>query len=180
MLRKDIYSFVETEELATCSVCGNEFEETEINMTDYELDLCSTCEKDHKITSTIQRGYTMLTDKELELISHYDYQVLNNGMSGWLSNHQYKQIFDFVEILSKRNSAIDQKVIAIFKKATISGMEYLQHKDSTFIPEIKEIADESLIDIESCGKQYKEVATEFMNSYGMEDYLTKFTNNIGL
>lgn len=33
------------ETLITCSVCGITFEEEEVNITDYDLDLCVTCEK---------------------------------------------------------------------------------------------------------------------------------------
>lgn len=35
------------EHLATCSVCGLNFDETEINMDDHELDLCSDCEQEY-------------------------------------------------------------------------------------------------------------------------------------
>ncbi|MGK4302020.1 hypothetical protein, partial [Klebsiella pneumoniae] len=59
---------------------------------------------------------------ELGLISMFDYQVLNNGMMGWVSNHGYQHVFDYVEILQKRNSELDQKVSHIFKKATIAAL----------------------------------------------------------
>ena len=36
---------VDDEEIATCAVCGNEFPEGEINMMDYDVDMCVTCEK---------------------------------------------------------------------------------------------------------------------------------------
>lgn len=34
--------------MATCASCGNDFEETEINMIDYEIDLCIECEKEYR------------------------------------------------------------------------------------------------------------------------------------
>lgn len=34
--------------IATCSVCGNDFDEVDINMMDYELDLCAKCERKYK------------------------------------------------------------------------------------------------------------------------------------
>lgn len=37
------------EELATCSMCGKTSHENEINMIDYDLDVCVTCEKENKI-----------------------------------------------------------------------------------------------------------------------------------
>lgn len=116
----------------------------------------------------------MLNEKEIELISYMDYQVLNNGMDGWLGNRGYGKVFDFIEILNKRNSELDQKVASIFKKATLAGYEYYRNKDLTFIPEIKEIFDEAENTIEECDKNYKEVAKDFMCSYGLEDYITKF------
>lgn len=36
--------------LVTCSKCGESFEEAEVNMIDYEDDLCIECEKEHKET----------------------------------------------------------------------------------------------------------------------------------
>lgn len=116
----------------------------------------------------------MLNEKEIELISYMDYQVLNNGMSGWLGNRGYEKVFDFIEILNKRNSELDQKVASIFKKATIAGFNYYQNNSSTFIPEIEEFCEEAKNLINECGEQYKEVAKDFMFSYGLEDYLTKF------
>lgn len=35
------------EYIATCQLCGLNFDETEINMIDYELDLCGKCEIDY-------------------------------------------------------------------------------------------------------------------------------------
>lgn len=35
------------EYIATCSTCGLDFNETEINMIDYDFDLCEKCEKEH-------------------------------------------------------------------------------------------------------------------------------------
>lgn len=33
--------------LATCAFCGDTYPETEINMVDYEDDICTSCEKEH-------------------------------------------------------------------------------------------------------------------------------------
>jgi hypothetical protein len=35
-------------ELATCGICGETFHENEINMIDYDIDTCRTCEIDQK------------------------------------------------------------------------------------------------------------------------------------
>lgn len=120
----------------------------------------------------------MLNEKEIELISYVDYQVLNNGMSGWQGNRGCEKIFDFIEILNKRNSELDQKVTSIFKRATIAGFDYYKNNHSKFIPEIKEICDEAENLIEKCGKQYQQVASDFMSSYGLEDYISKFTKDM--
>ena len=117
----------------------------------------------------------MLNQQEIELIEYMDYQVLNNGMDGWLGNRAYEKVFELIEILKKRNSELDQQVASIFTKVTVSGLGYYQHKDSIFIPEIKEMCDEYEKEIEECSKQYQQIAKDFMNSYGLEDYLTKFT-----
>lgn len=34
------------ESIITCSVCGNNFEEGDVNIIDYDLDLCTECEKE--------------------------------------------------------------------------------------------------------------------------------------
>jgi len=90
----------------------------------------------------------------------------------------YEKVFEFIKILNKRNSDLDQKVVSIFTKATVSSLGYYQHKDSVFIPEIKEMFDEYEKEIEECGKQYQQIAKDFMNSYGLEEYLTNFTKKI--
>lgn len=122
----------------------------------------------------------VLNNSEVELIEYMDYQVLNNGIAGWLGNKGYEKVFDFIEILNKRNSELDKIVISIFQRATISGLGYYLHKDSALIPEIKEIVDEYEKDIEECKKQYSDIASAFMDSYGLKDYLTKFTENMDL
>jgi len=99
-------------------------------------------------------------------------------MMGWLGNRGYENVFDFLEILNKRNSELDQKVASIFKKATIAGFAYYQNSSATFILEIKEICDEAENLLEECGKQYQVLAKDFMLSYGLEDYLTQFTKAI--
>lgn len=116
----------------------------------------------------------MLTEKDIELLEYMDYQVLNNGIDGWFGNRAYDKMLDFLELLHKRNSELDQTVAAIFIKATVSGLGYYQHQHSTFIPEIKKIYNEYNEAIEECNNQYKQIAKEFMNSYGLEDYITKF------
>lgn len=116
----------------------------------------------------------MLTKKEIELLEYMDYQVLNNGMDGWLGNRAYDKMFEFLEILHKRNSELDQKVAAIFVKAAVSGLGYYQHQNSTFIPEIQELYNEYEKAIEECNNQYQQVAKDFMNSYDLEDHCTKF------
>lgn len=37
------------ESIVTCSACGKNFSEEAVNITDYELDLCTECEKQHLI-----------------------------------------------------------------------------------------------------------------------------------
>lgn len=120
----------------------------------------------------------MLNEKEIELIEYMDYQVLNNGIDGWISNRAYEKINEFIRILNKRNSEMDQKVISIFINATISALGLYQHKDSLRIPEIKEMFEEYKSELYQCGEQYLQIAKSFMNSYGLEDHLTKFTKNI--
>ena len=122
----------------------------------------------------------MLNEQELELLSLMDYQVLNNGMFGWLSNHCYENIFDYISILNKRNSLLDQQVATIFKKATLAGLVFHQYNNSRFIPEFEEITSDAEKKLEECGKQYGKIAEEFMRSYGLEDYLSKFENNFKL
>lgn len=120
----------------------------------------------------------MLSKEDVELLSAMDFQVINNGFMGWLANHRYRDVFEYIELLNKRNTDIDQKVAFIFKRATIAGMEYYQYSSSTFIPELKEICDNAEMVISECESQYQEIAKIFMNSYGLEDYLTKFGNSI--
>lgn len=43
--------------IATCSVCGLDFDETDINMTDYDLDLCTKCEKEYKEVNKMKKKY---------------------------------------------------------------------------------------------------------------------------
>ncbi|ALC85935.1 hypothetical protein AM499_08930 [Bacillus sp. FJAT-22090] len=38
---------MDKEYIATCGACGKDFDEIEINMMDYEIDLCGKCEKEH-------------------------------------------------------------------------------------------------------------------------------------
>ncbi|MCT6922797.1 hypothetical protein [Metasolibacillus sp.] len=120
----------------------------------------------------------MLNKQDIELIEYMDYQVMNNGMEGWLSNRAYEKVFEFIEILKKRNSELDQQVASIFTKATVSGLGHYQHKDSVFIPEVKEMYDKYEKEIDECSKQYQQIAKDFLNSYGLEDYHTKFIKNI--
>lgn len=119
----------------------------------------------------------MLTEKETELLEYMDYQVINNGMDGWLGNHCYERVFEFVDVLRKRNSELDQKVVAIFIKATVSGFRYYQDKESDWlaavIPEIGEMIGKYENDIEECAKEYRNIAKDFMVSYGLEDYGSK-------
>lgn len=73
---------------------------------------------------------------------------------------------------------MDKKVASIFIKVTVAGVGYYQHQNSVFIPEINEMFEEYEKAIQECGKQYQQIAKDFMNSYGLEDYLTKFTKNL--
>lgn len=120
----------------------------------------------------------MLNEKEIEIIEYMDYQVMNNGIDGWLGNRGYEKLNEFIQILNKRNSEIDQKVISIFTNATISALGLYQHKDSLRFPEIKEIFEEYKSNLQQCGEQYQQISESFMNSYGLEDYGTKFMKNI--
>lgn len=122
----------------------------------------------------------MLTEKDIQLLEYMDYQVMNNGFDGWFGNRAYDKMFEFLELLHKRNSELDQTVAAIFIKVTVSGLGYYQHQHSTFIPEIKEIYNEYNEAIEECNNQYKQVAKEFMNSYGLEDWGTKFRDQFDI
>jgi hypothetical protein len=124
------------------------------------------------------RENNILNENEIELLEYMDYQVMNNGMDGWFGNRAYEKINELVGILNKRSSALDQKVATIFIKATVAGVGYFQHKDSAFIPEIKELFDKYEEEIIECGKQYQQVAKDFMKSYGLENYGTKFSKNI--
>ncbi|MEK5217724.1 hypothetical protein [Psychrobacillus sp. FSL H8-0487] len=38
---------IQDELIITCSVCGGDFDELDVNIIDYELDLCLECEKKH-------------------------------------------------------------------------------------------------------------------------------------
>ncbi|MCM3360909.1 hypothetical protein [Niallia sp. MER TA 168] len=107
-----------------------------------------------------------------------DYQVMNNGIDGCLSNRGYEKLNEFIRILNKRNSEIDHKVASLFIKTTIAGVGLCQHKDSLIFPEIKELFDEYETELHQCGEQYKQIAKSFMNSYGLEDYLTIFTKTL--
>ncbi|WP_249937975.1 hypothetical protein [Niallia circulans] len=103
---------------------------------------------------------------------------MNNGIDGWLSNRGYEKLNEFIQILNKRNSEIDQKVASQFINATISGLGLYQHKDSLIFPEIKELFHEYETELHQCGEQYKQIAKSFMNSYGLEDYLTIFRKTL--
>lgn len=120
----------------------------------------------------------MLNNEELELISFMDYQVANNGMVGWLGNKGYERIFEFIELLQRRNSDIDKKVIVIFQKVTIAGLKLFQHEHAIFIPEVLEIVTESYDILKECTDEYFELVKEFMESYDLEDYLTTFSKNL--
>jgi hypothetical protein len=39
---------IELDEIATCSICGISTHENNINMIDYDLDVCTKCEKEGK------------------------------------------------------------------------------------------------------------------------------------
>ncbi|AJK88515.1 MULTISPECIES: hypothetical protein [Lysinibacillus] len=122
----------------------------------------------------------MLTERDIEVLEYMDYQVMNNGMDGWLGNRAYDKMFEFLKLLHKRNSELDQKVAAIFIKVIVSGLGYYQHQSFTFIPEFKELYNKYEEAIEECHNQYKEVAKDFMNSYGLEDYHTKFMSRFDI
>lgn len=122
----------------------------------------------------------MLTEKDIELLEYMDYQVMNNGIDGWFGNRAYDKMFEFLGLLHKRNSELDQTVAAIFIKVTLSGLGYYQHQHSIFIPEIKEIYNEYKEAIEEYSNQYKQVAKDFMNSYGLEDWGTKFRDQFDI
>ncbi|MEX3625356.1 hypothetical protein [Viridibacillus arvi] len=115
----------------------------------------------------------MLNEKEIDVIEYMDYQVFNNGMDGWLGNRAYEKVNELIGILYKRSSELDRKVASIFIKATAAGLGYYQLKDSVFIPEIKEIFEEYEKEIQECGRLYQQVAKDFMESYGLEDYQTR-------
>ena len=40
------------ESIFTCSVCGNDYIETDVNIVDYDLDVCVECEKTMKENNT--------------------------------------------------------------------------------------------------------------------------------
>lgn len=115
----------------------------------------------------------MLNEKEIELLEYMDYQVLNNGMMGFIANRAYLQSPEFMNILLRRNSEIDQKVISIFQKTINAALDYFQHINH-YIPEFKEISEIAELVIDQCGEEYLSIANEFMASYGLEDYHTKF------
>lgn len=119
----------------------------------------------------------MINEKEKELIEYMDYQVLNNGMMVFLQNRSYLKSTDFMNILFRRNSEIDRKVISIFQKTINAALDYFKHTNH-YIPEYKEISKNAEQVIEQCGEEYLSIATEFMASYGLEDYHTKFAKNI--
>ncbi|WP_139994820.1 hypothetical protein [Kurthia sp. Dielmo] len=120
----------------------------------------------------------MLNEKELEVIEYMDYQVMNNGIGGWLGNRGYEKLNELIQILNKRNSELDQKVISIFTNATISALGYYQFNDSLRFPEIKETLEQHKSNFQQCGEQYQQIAESFMNSYGLVDYGTKFMKKI--
>lgn len=119
-------------------------------------------------------GIKFMTEKDLKLISRFDYQAINNGLDGWYANHGYREIFEFVTILEKRNNELDQKVARIFKAALIANIEYDRHYSAKGrIPEIDKIIDQAKNDIDNLTKEYNKIATQFMESYGLESYYTK-------
>jgi len=116
----------------------------------------------------------MINEKEKELIEYMDYQVMNNGIDGWLGNRGYEKLHDFIQILYKRNKEIDQKVAAIFIKATSAGLGKYQHKTASVIPAIGELYIQYETELEQCKEQYWQISKSFMNSYGLEDFDTRF------
>lgn len=43
----------------------------------------------------MKRVGNMLNEKEIELIKYMDYQVMNNGMDGWIGNRGYEKIIGY-------------------------------------------------------------------------------------
>ena len=120
----------------------------------------------------------MLNEQEIECIEYMDYQVINNGMDGWLSNRGFDELDEFTRILYKRNETIDQKVASLFIRATTARLGYLQLEPVKFIPDVAEKLKEYENQIKSCNEEYQEIAKNFMESYGLKDYGTKFSENL--
>lgn len=118
----------------------------------------------------------MLNKKEIEVIEYMDYQIMNNGIDGWLGNRGYEKLNEFIRILNKRNYEIDRKVAAIFVRATTAGlsMYHALHENTFWIPEIEEMFHKYETELYQCGEQYQQIAENFMRSYGLESYLTTF------
>lgn len=56
------------DELATCSVCGKTLHETNINMIDYDIDVCLDCEESIKDTVNTPSLADVLKTLDIELL----------------------------------------------------------------------------------------------------------------
>ena len=121
----------------------------------------------------------MLNEKELDLLKYMDYQVMNNGIEGWIGNRGFDRLESFIELLYKRGSELDKQVAAIFIRATSAALGALQNKEvSLFMPEIQELYEKYNKQLEACNEEYKKLSKPFMASYGMDDYITTFMKQI--
>lgn len=119
----------------------------------------------------------MLNEKEIEVMEYMDYQVMNNGMNGWMSNRGFDRLHEFVAILSKRNAPLDQEVIALFIRATTAKLGCYQLEALRFLPDVQQKIQAYENEIDVCNESYQETANTFMGSYGLKDYGTLFEEN---
>ena len=60
-----------------------------------------------------------ITENERELISAFDYQIFNNGITDMYYNHYYREMFNYFDILSKDGSDISIEASTLLKRAFI-------------------------------------------------------------
>jgi len=113
-----------------------------------------------------------ISQEELDIIFRFDLLVLTGGFEGWFQNRGYTQLYEFIQILDKRNLPIDTEVYRILINAQIMLLDILRNgRTCDKDPEENEVSKKQKL--EELKNQYEKVASVFMNSYGLTDYNTR-------
>lgn len=127
---------------------------------------------------------TTLTEEEQDALDHADYQVFNNGIGVW-AVHPFTDLEKYVQVLRKRDSELDRRVTDLLIRAMTADTQLRAHQQEVDnLPESEEfhstkdaylqIVDTCEEKLDQCEQEYRDLAPEFMASYGLVDYGTAF------